>query len=143
MRSAACAVRTNMPLQAYASQHSNADAVHPTEGTITWVHCAVQVLKITLDYWNLLVPDIFSSAAVIDANAAFAFSGPVPVANRRLLYAGILGKLRQLCITRMAKPEEARPSASLSAHGAFCEPKMPRVRFRTGLSILTAPSWHW
>jgi len=66
----------------------------------------VQVLKITLDYWNFFVPDVFSSAAVIDANAAFAFAGPVPVANRRLLYAGILSKLRQLCITRMAKPEE-------------------------------------
>ena len=66
----------------------------------------MQVLKITLDYWNFFVPDVFSSAAVIDANAAFAFAGPVPVANRRLLYAGILSKLRQLCITRMAKPEE-------------------------------------
>ena len=68
------------------------------------------MLKITLDYWNFFVPDVFSSAAVIDANAAFAFAGPVPAANRRLLYAGILSKLRQLCITRMAKPEEARPA---------------------------------
>ena len=71
----------------------------------------MQVLKITLDYWNFFVPDVFSSAAVIDANAAFAFAGPVPVSNRRLLYAGILSKLRQLCITRMAKPEEVPPIA--------------------------------
>ena len=77
---------------------------------------AVQVLKITLDYWNFFVPDVFSSAAVIDANAAFAFAEPVPVANRRLLYAGILSKLRQLCITRMAKPEEVRPCAQRCEH---------------------------
>ena len=71
------------------------------------------MLKITLDYWNFFVPDIFSSAAVIDANAAFAFAGPVQMANRRALYSGILSKLRQLCITRMAKPEEARQCLSL------------------------------
>ena len=80
------------------------------------VVAAAQVLKITLDYWNFFVPDVFSSAAVIDANAAFAFAGPVPVANRRLLYAGILSKLRQLCITRMAKPEEVRASSSVPRH---------------------------
>ncbi len=86
--------------------------------------CRLQVLKITLDYWNFFVPDIFSSAAVIDANAAFAFAGPVPMANRRALYSGILSKLRQLCITRMAKPEEVRLGLMPSLH----RPQSPRFR---------------
>lgn len=73
------------------------------------------MFKIALDYWNFIVPDIFSSSTTIDVNAAFAFGGPVAPSNRRSLYAGILSKLRTLMITRMAKPEEVRARGSRRA----------------------------
>lgn len=62
------------------------------------------MLKISLDYWHFLVPDIFGS--VQDVNQPFAFGSPITAGNRRPLYAGIFSKLRTLMITRMAKPEE-------------------------------------
>lgn len=69
---------------------------------------AVQVFKITLEYWNFFVPDVFSSVSTLDVNAPFAFGGPVAPSNRKALYATVLSKLRLLMITRMAKPEEVK-----------------------------------
>ena len=79
------------------------------------------------------------STGLADANAQFAFGGPVAQTNgRRQLYASVLSRLRLLMISRMAKPEEVSPTALLaktfcpdaccdaavrrpsSAHGARC-----------------------
>ena len=50
------------------------------------------------------------STGLADANAQFAFGGPVAQTNgRRQLYAGVLSRLRLLMISRMAKPEEVSP----------------------------------
>ena len=47
------------------------------------------------------------STGLADANAQFAFGGPVAQTNgRRQLYGGVLSRLRLLMISRMAKPEE-------------------------------------
>ncbi len=68
-----------------------------------------EVFKTCLDYWNYLVPDIYSSVcAGIDPNA-FSFTAQPPAAHvRKVLYQATLSKLRQLMICRMAKPEEVR-----------------------------------
>jgi exportin-1 len=66
----------------------------------------MQVFKITLEYWNFFVPDIYSSVSTLDVNAPFAFGGPVAPSNRKALYAAVLSRLRLLMISRMAKPEE-------------------------------------
>ena len=66
------------------------------------------MFKITLEYWNFFVPDVFSSVSTLDVNAPFAFGGPVAPSNRKALYAAVLSKLRLLMISRMAKPEEVR-----------------------------------
>jgi CRM1 / Exportin repeat 2 len=65
-----------------------------------------QVFKITLEYWNFFVPDVYSSVSTLDVNAPFAFGGPVAPSNRKALYAAVLSRLRLLMISRMAKPEE-------------------------------------
>ena len=50
------------------------------------------------------------STGLADANAQFAFGGPVAQTNgRRQLYGGVLSRLRLLMISRMAKPEEVGP----------------------------------
>ncbi|KAL6757535.1 exportin [Haematococcus lacustris] len=67
-----------------------------------------EVFKTCLDYWNSFLPDIYASAcAMTDTTSVFSFS-PVPQQplRRKVLFAGILSKLRQLMISRMAKPEE-------------------------------------
>lgn len=73
-----------------------------------------EVFKICLDYWNFFVPDVYSTVST-EANAAFAptLGGTMPISaaggpfhGRRLMYAGILSRLRSLMIARMAKPEE-------------------------------------
>ena len=54
------------------------------------------------------------STGLADADAQFAFGGPVAQTNgRRQLYAGVLSRLRLLMISRMAKPEEVSPKAPL------------------------------
>ena len=59
------------------------------------------------------------STGLADANAQFAFGGPVTQTNgRRQLYASVLSRLRLLMISRMAKPEEVSPAALLMQ--AFC-----------------------
>lgn len=76
---------------------------------------ATEVFKTCLDYWNYYVPDVYTSACQVEPSALFAFTPQVP-SRRRLLYAPILSKLRQLMICRMAKPEEVS-EALLSAEG--------------------------
>ena len=41
---------------------------------------ADEVLKICLDYWNLFVPDVFTTSQTTDVNAQFSF-GPVPTVS--------------------------------------------------------------
>ena len=65
-----------------------------------------QVFKITLEYWNFFVPDVFSSVTTLDTTAAFAFGGGQLPNNRKGLYSEVLSRLRLLMISRMAKPEE-------------------------------------
>ena len=69
-----------------------------------------QVFKTCLDYWNYFVPDIYASSCAVETAMVFSFA-PVPTPSppkRKQLFAGILSKLRQLMICRMAKPEEVR-----------------------------------
>ncbi|KAG1655478.1 hypothetical protein FOA52_008673 [Chlamydomonas sp. UWO 241] len=67
----------------------------------------IEVFKTCLDYWNYFVPEIYaSSCAAVDGPNAFSFSPAQTPPKRKALYSGVLSKLRQLMICRMAKPEE-------------------------------------
>lgn len=86
----------------------------------------VEVFKVCLDYWNLLVCDLFQTectdagvaAAVGPGASPFAFgaagglappqpaAGPLSGSQRKQLYAAPMSKLRLLMVSRMAKPEE-------------------------------------
>ena len=72
-----------------------------------------EVFKITLDFWNFFVPDIYSSAqiAFLENSATFAGFSATSAADssRRALYQTVLSRLRLLMISRMAKPEEVGP----------------------------------
>ncbi len=65
------------------------------------------MFKTCLDYWNYFVPDVYASACTSQQPdpEAFSFNGPPANTQRKSLYAGMLSKLRQLMINRMAKPE--------------------------------------
>ncbi|OIV94964.1 hypothetical protein TanjilG_22161 [Lupinus angustifolius] len=80
-----------------------------------------EVFKVCLDYWNVLVSELFDPHRSLESPAAaVGMSGlQVPVVlpdmvddlgsqllQRRQLYAGPMSKLRTLMISRMAKPEE-------------------------------------
>lgn len=74
-----------------------------------------EVFKISLDYWNLLVPDIYSSTHATGFSSSGGFAGFGNAANnagsgtdtgRKSLYQSLLSRLRLLMISRMAKPEE-------------------------------------
>ncbi|ONK65879.1 uncharacterized protein A4U43_C06F1910 [Asparagus officinalis] len=79
-----------------------------------------EVFKVCLDYWNILVLELFESHHNLDTPAATAgmmgfqntlVSGMVDglgssLLQRRQLYAIPMSKLRMLMICRMAKPEE-------------------------------------
>ncbi|CAA7405603.1 unnamed protein product [Spirodela intermedia] len=79
-----------------------------------------EVFKVSLDYWNLLVLELFEAHNTMDNPAATAgmMGLQVPlipgmpdglgsqILQRRQLYAGPMSKLRMLMICRMAKPEE-------------------------------------
>ncbi|KAJ6792788.1 protein EXPORTIN 1A [Iris pallida] len=70
-----------------------------------------EVFKVCLDYWNILVLELFEAHHNLDNAQASLISGIVdglgsPIHQRRQLYAGPLSKLRMLMICRMAKPEE-------------------------------------
>lgn len=41
---------------------------------------ADEVLKICLDYWNLFVPDVYTTSQTTDVNSPFSF-GPVPTVS--------------------------------------------------------------
>ncbi|KAK1281236.1 hypothetical protein QJS04_geneDACA018220 [Acorus gramineus] len=79
-----------------------------------------EVFKVCLDYWNLLVLELFeaqhntattASMMGLQPNLLVPLSQMVdgldsPVSQRRQLYSGPFSKLRMLMICRMAKPEE-------------------------------------
>ncbi|XP_010931803.1 protein EXPORTIN 1A [Elaeis guineensis] len=79
-----------------------------------------EVFKVCLDYWNVLVLDLFEAHHNMDNPSATAsmmgLQTPLvpgmadglgsPLLQRRQLYSGPLSKLRMLMICRMAKPEE-------------------------------------
>ncbi|XP_020230039.1 protein EXPORTIN 1A isoform X1 [Cajanus cajan] len=82
-----------------------------------------EVFKVCLDYWNVLVSELFEPPQRCMVNTAVASPNmiglQVPVMppgmvdglgsqllQRRQLYAGSMSKLRMLMICRMAKPEE-------------------------------------
>ncbi|CAA6668710.1 unnamed protein product [Spirodela intermedia] len=65
-----------------------------------------EVFKVSLDYWNLLVLELFEAHNTMDNPAATAGMMGLQILQRRQLYAGPMSKLRMLMICRMAKPEE-------------------------------------
>lgn len=65
----------------------------------------VEVFKTCLDYWNYFVPDIYTTS-LSDGSQQFSFGGGQRQSARTELYKGVLSKLRNLMICRMAKPEE-------------------------------------
>jgi len=81
----------------------------------------IEVFKVCLDYWNVLVCDLFQREVSQQPGGApggvppgaynFAFGSapptpPQPSAPRKALYAAPMSKLRLLMVSRMAKPEE-------------------------------------
>lgn len=66
-----------------------------------------EVFKVCLDYWHVLVCDLYQSDGDAAGGAEFSFA---PAAggggSRRMLYAGSMSQLRLLMVSRMAKPEE-------------------------------------
>lgn len=86
----------------------------------------IEVFKTCLDYWNVLVCDLFQSECALDpmsgqpgpAAGGFQFGSPAPGGSgaappapgaplpRKALYAAPMSKLRLLMVSRMAKPEE-------------------------------------
>lgn len=103
-----------------------------------------EVFKITLDYWNFLVPDVYSSVCTINTNSmgraqqdghGFGFVDPPALADRKVLYSGVLSNLRRLMIARMARPEEVGGCVWICALCAVvC---WFRRRHRDGLTICT------
>ncbi|XP_078432688.1 protein EXPORTIN 1A-like isoform X2 [Wolffia australiana] len=65
-----------------------------------------EVFKVCLDYWNLLVLELFEAHNTIDNPAASAGMMGIKILQRRQLYGGPMSQLRMLMICRMAKPEE-------------------------------------
>ncbi|XP_073003374.1 protein EXPORTIN 1A-like [Typha latifolia] len=78
-----------------------------------------EVFKVCLDYWNVLVLELFEAHHQMDPAATASLMGlqvtvipgmvdglGSPLLQRRQLYSGPLSKLRMLMICRMAKPEE-------------------------------------
>ena len=69
-----------------------------------------EVFKITLDYWNYFVPEVYSrfQTSVVEMNGGFAgFATPNGTDHgRKRFFANVLSRLRLLMISRMAKPEE-------------------------------------
>ena len=49
---------------------------------------ADEVLKICLDYWNLFVPDVYTTSQTIDVNAQFSFAAMPSVSLLLLLTIG-------------------------------------------------------
>ena len=69
-----------------------------------------EVFKITLDYWNYFVPEVYSrfQTSVVEMNGGFAgFATPNGTDHgRKRFFSNVLSRLRLLMISRMAKPEE-------------------------------------
>ena len=76
-----------------------------------------EVFKITLDYWNYFVPEVYSrfQTSVVEMNGGFAgFATPngTDHNSRKRFFSTVLSRLRLLMISRMAKPEEVMPFLS-------------------------------
>ena len=64
----------------------------------------VEIFKICLEYWNILVNDLYRENPL--NNITPLFMGNVYLSCRRNTYQPILSKLRRIMISKMAKPEE-------------------------------------
>lgn len=92
-----------------------------------------EIFKITLDYWNYFVPEVYSrfQTSVVEMNGGFAgFSTSNGTdQNRKRFFADVLSQLRLLMISRMAKPEEVLlplPLASGDSSTFLRRPKNPQ-----------------
>lgn len=72
-----------------------------------------EIFKICLEYWNYIADSLYhdgSTPGVVDASGGFLGGGLLlqqsQTSPRRMLYAGILQKVREIMVSRMAKPEE-------------------------------------
>lgn len=63
----------------------------------------LEVFRICLDYWHQLTSDLYHEAPVNSPLMLESFSASTP---RRQLYKDVLSKVRDVVISRMAKPEE-------------------------------------
>lgn len=63
----------------------------------------IEVFRICLDYWHQLTSDLYHEAPVNSPLMLDSFSASTP---RRQLYKDVLSKVRDVVISRMAKPEE-------------------------------------
>jgi len=83
-----------------------------------------EVFKISLDYWNFFVPEVYSSVqtSIVEMNGSFGgFGGHGSQPNgadnsRKRFFSQVLSRLRLLMITRMAKPEEVPPPPSYNSY---------------------------
>ncbi|KAJ6805232.1 protein EXPORTIN 1A [Iris pallida] len=70
-----------------------------------------EVFKVCLDYWNIMVLELFEAHHNLDNLQTSVISSIVDglgstIYQRRHVYSGPMSKLRMLMISRMAKPEE-------------------------------------
>lgn len=57
---------------------------------------ADEVLKICLDYWNLFVPDVYTTSQTTDVNAAFSF-GPMRTVSCPMPFRWLLAEPVVVC----------------------------------------------
>ena len=66
-----------------------------------------EIFKICLEYWNALASELYrDSPCVVSAPLFVNKQVTLELPPRRLLYVPVLSKVRQVMISRMAKPEE-------------------------------------
>ena len=58
---------------------------------------ADEVLKICMDYWNLFVPDVYTTSQTTDVNAQFSF-GPVPSVSAQAFSTWLLCSVGTHCM---------------------------------------------
>jgi len=66
-----------------------------------------EIFKICLEYWNALASELYrDSPCAVSAPLFVNKQVTLELPPRRLLYVPVLSKVRQVMISRMAKPEE-------------------------------------
>jgi len=66
-----------------------------------------EIFKICLEYWNALASELYrDSPCAVSAPLFVNKQVTLELPPRRLLYIPVLSKVRQVMISRMAKPEE-------------------------------------